>query len=357
VLFACGFEPNERIEGVIGCFPERSELESFTGFAPIQIVAASLLASLSEKEMIGESAFNASAQVNLNVMKYLVLNGARLSLETPPRERPGHSRQSTSKSNKEDDTRDDDDSDHSRMRPKLKIQSNKELMKILHGSEIVELQKVWSTSNPAPASSKSVFFTDKLAIENSTAPGGSDDKSCAICWKAFGIVSRKHRCRLSRRFICDECSSQRVTGIGGEYRVSDGQYLLAKAEAGRKATRAAEQTKSISQEKRYAGTAARLERLEAQETAERETLFGGIVASVTSVLAGTAEQDPKELGPVDSISGLSTQLNQTRDALNERGAKLNSLADKSDKLVSASQDFAAMAKELNRKSNQGFFPW
>jgi hypothetical protein len=349
VLFACGFEPNERLEGVIGSFPERIELESFTGFAPIQIVAASLLALLSEKDTIGESAFNASAQVIVNIMKYLVLNGARLSLETPPRERTGHCRQSTSKSNKEDDTRDDDDSDHSRMRPKLKIQSNKELMKILHGSEIVELQKVWSTSNPAPASSKSVFFTDKLAIENSTAPGGSDDKSCAICWKTFGIVSRKHRCRLSRRFICDECSSQRVTGTGGEYRVSDGQYLLTKAEAGKKATRAVEQTKSISQEK--------LQRLEAQETAERETLFGGIVASVTSVLAGTAEQDPKELGPGDSISGLSTQLNQTRDALHERGAKLNSLADKSDKLVSASQDFAAMAKELNRKSNQGFFPW
>jgi hypothetical protein len=43
--------------------------------------------------------------------------------------------------------------------------------------------------------------------------------------------------------------------------------------------------------------------------------------------------------------------------LNERGDKLSSLADKSDKLVTAASDFEAMAKELNRKTNQGLFPW
>jgi uncharacterized coiled-coil protein SlyX len=355
VLFACGFEPNERIEWVIGSFPERTELESFTGFAPIQITAASLLVLLSEREKMGEAVFSASSKVLVNMTDYLVQNGARLSLETPPLVRTGLRRQSTNQSSIGEDNGDDDDSDNSRRRSQLKIQSNKELMKFLNNSEVVELQKMWSTSKPAPVSSKSVIFTDKMAIENSTAPGGSDDKSCAICWKAFGMLSRKHRCRLSRRFICDECSTQRVIGIGGEHRVSDGQFLLARAEAGR--TAKSNEAKSISQEKTYAGTAARLERLEAEETAHRETLFGGIMSSVTSVLAGTMEQDPEELCQADTISGLSSQLNQTRNALNERGTKLNSLADKSDKLVSASQDFAAMAKELNRKSNQGFFSW
>jgi uncharacterized coiled-coil protein SlyX len=139
--------------------------------------------------------------------------------------------------------------------------------------------------------------------------------------------------------------------------VSDGQYLLAMAEATRKMHTAAKQESKPVQQKTDAGTAARLARLEAEENAQRDTLFGGIVSSVTSALAGTSEEDPKELSQADAVAGLSSQLNQTRDALNERGAKLNTLADKSDKLVSASQDFAAMAKELNRKSNQGFFSW
>jgi len=109
------------------------------------------------------------------------------------------------------------------------------------------------------------------------------------------------------------------------------------------------------EQQHYSKAAARLDRLEAEENSNRDSLFGGIVESVTSALGG-AEGD-NDLSQADTISGLSSQLNQTRDALNQRGDKLSSLADKSDKLVSASQDFAAMAKELNRKSNQGFFSW
>ncbi|KAL3903294.1 MAG: hypothetical protein SGARI_005443 [Bacillariaceae sp.] len=170
------------------------------------------------------------------------------------------------------------------------------------------------------------------------------------------MLVRKHRCRLSRRFICDECSTQRVVGSNEEHRVSDGQYLLAKAEPNRKI--AAAQKQASQPAKVPGGAAARLARLEEEENAGRDTLFGGIVSSMTNAIAGTAEDDDKkELTQSESIAGLSSQLGQTRDALNERGAKLEGLADKSEKLVSASQDFAKMAKELNRKSNQGFFSW
>jgi uncharacterized coiled-coil protein SlyX len=311
----------------------------------------------SEKDAMSEVVYIASTKVLVNVMKFLVQNGGRLSLDVPALTRSGQSRESTSSSSVGEESTNENDGGISKLRSQLKVQSNKELTKVLDEYGVSDLQKMWKGMKEVPASSRSIFFTDKLAIENSTAPGGSDDKSCAICWKAFGMLVRKHRCRLSRRFICDECSSQRVVGSGEEHRVSDGQYLLAMAEATRKMHTAAKQESKPVQQKTDAGTAARLARLEAEENAQRDTLFGGIVSSVTSALAGTSEEDPKELSQADAVAGLSSQLNQTRDALNERGAKLNTLADKSDKLVSASQDFAAMAKELNRKSNQGFFSW
>ncbi|KAG7363153.1 ankyrin repeat domain protein [Nitzschia inconspicua] len=351
VLFACGFEPNERIEAVVGIFPERSELESFVGFAPVQILASCLLEVSNVRDVLGEAVFTASTKVFVNVVKYLVENGGRLSLEKPPMVRTGQGRESTNNSSFDEDASSDNGTGISKLRSELKISSNKELMKLFDQSGVLESSKMWKTMKPAPASSKSIFFTDKHAIENSTAPGGSDDKSCAICWKSFGMLVRKHRCRLSRRFICDECSSQRVVFHGEEHRVSDGQYLLAKDEAARKSNASPKQEEKMAPQPTYAGTAARLERLEAEENAQRDTLFVGIVSSVTNALAGTSD----DLSQADTITGLSSQLNQTRVALNERGAKLDTLADKSDKLVSASQDFAAMAKELNRKSNQGFF--
>jgi uncharacterized coiled-coil protein SlyX len=72
-----------------------------------------------------------------------------------------------------------------------------------------------------------------------------------------------------------------------------------------------------------------------------------------AVFGGDAEET--EESQASSIQGLSAKLNQTRDALNERGEKLNTLSEKSEKLVNASQDFASMAKELNRESQNKWF--
>jgi hypothetical protein len=331
------------------------------GFAPIQIIAAATLDALSEKDLCGEVIFFNVSKMLVCVTEFLVLNGARLSLEAPPFTRSGENRQS-SRSNISDNSTGDGGSEENfdpSRRSHLKIQSNKELMKILGTQGVSEAQKVWKNLSPPPAPSSSILHTDKSAIENSTAPGGSDDKSCAICWKAFGLLVRKHRCRVSQRFVCDECSSQRIVGNGEEHRVSDGQFLLAKAEEVIKAKKKlggdSKHSISTSQQPLQNATAARLDRLESEENANRESLFGGIMATVAK--AFTEEDGTSQLSQADTISGLSAQLSQTRDALNERGDKLSGLADKSDKLVSASQDFAAMARELNRKSNQGFFSW
>ena len=197
-----------------------------------------------------------------------------------------------------------------------------------------------------------------MAIEDSEAPGGSDEKTCAICWKAFGtLMNRKHRCRISRRHVCDECSSKRVVEGKEEHRVSDGQFLLARADEVREESRKLEAAKKkrMALQQPVTTTAARLERLEAEESARRDSLFGGVMESMSKAVFGGEEEETGE-SHAGSVEGLSAQLNQTRDALNERGEKLNTLADKSERLANASKDFASMAKELNRQTqNQGFF--
>jgi hypothetical protein len=324
-------------------------------------VAAALSDVLRETDNLGEVLVDGATKLLTNIIKHMVQNGSRLSLEAPPIARFGERRRPSSQSivTEKDVSESDDDIDQpfkNINRSDLKIQANKDLMKILE-TEGISVARKTGKPEPVPASSKSVFFTDKLAIENSSAPGGSDEKSCAICWKGFGMLVRKHRCRLSRRFICDECSTQRVIFNGEEYRVSDGQFLLAKAEVNKKLGASDENMPSCHPQ-RNSGAAVRLDRLEAEENLQRDSLFGGIVSSVTNALIGTGTgEDANKHSDADMISGLSSQLNQARDALNERGAKLSTLAEKSDKLVSASEDFAAMARELNRKSSQGFFSW
>ena len=101
------------------------------------------------------------------------------------------------------------------------------------------------------------------------------------------------------------------------------------------------------------------QRMEQEEAANRDSLFGGLMASVSKNLLGSSDADSEDNATTnaDSIAGLNAQLSETRDKLNERGEKLSSMADKSDQLVAAAENFASMAKELNKKSSQGFFSW
>jgi len=346
-LFSFGFEPNERIEGLSKTFREMEELLDYVGFAPTQILMACVMELTDQRKVLGEDLYSKINDILTNVMECLVLHGGRIFSESAPLIRSEERRKFVEESKS-------DSENESTKRSRVKIQGNVELSLLVGRSKIVEGQSYWKAIKPAPVPSNVVLHTDKAKIENSLAPGGSDEKSCAVCWKKFGMLTRKHRCRISRRFLCDECSSHRICVDGEEHRISDGQFLLAKAQELREISK---KSNAALAQVRPKGVANRLDQLEANEKVNRDSLFGGIMASVSKSLGGagdTAEQDKAESGAA-SLSGLSNQLNQTRDALNQRGDRLATLSDKSDKLVSASQDFAAMAKELNRKSSQSFF--
>jgi hypothetical protein len=95
----------------------------------------------------------------------------------------------------------------------------------------------------------------------------------------------------------------------------------------------------------------RLERLEAEEAVNRDSLFGGMLEAATSFVMG----DDTPTSKTQAIHGLTSSLDQTRDALNERGERLAALNDKSAQMVDASSDFAKMATELRKQSEKGFF--
>ncbi len=57
----------------------------------------------------------------------------------------------------------------------------------------------------------------------------------------------------------------------------------------------------------------------------------------------------------DRVSGLMGSMNASRNAFNERGEKLNTLAEKTGALKDASEDFAKMAEELRKQQERGIF--
>ena len=87
------------------------------------------------------------------------------------------------------------------------------------------------------------------------------------------------------------------------------------------------------------------------EAVSKDVLFAGSKVSSDSPSGGAEE-------PVSSANSTSNALAEARQNLEERGEKLNQLSDKTDKLATASSEFADMAKQLrkqNQKSSFGFF--
>mmetsp|Transcript_9210 Transcript_9210/g.14174 ORF Transcript_9210/g.14174 Transcript_9210/m.14174 type:complete len:979 (-) Transcript_9210:126-3062(-) len=365
VLLRAGFEPNERLEGLVDEFLGAEEYANYVGFAPLQILAVSAIDVWQHKKGVGETLVLGIIKLISDVADLLVKNGARLSLEPPQLKRPRnclHAR-SGSNHNESSSTIGSDNCCEELNEPllrsnQLKLDSNELLMELLGGTvKLKAAQEVWKNSGVVilsrnVGSTTIKFHKDKLAIEDSSAPGGSDAKSCAICWKAFGtITNRKHRCRIARRYVCDECSTKRVKSSDGEeHRISDGPFLLVRADE----MKASASIRAKQQErKQHNAATSRLEKLEAENHANRDSLFGNVLENMGKSIFG--EEDDAAAKANRGMAGLSSQLNQTRDELNQRGERLNSLAEKSDKLVNASADFASMAKELNKSTQGGLF--
>ncbi|CAJ1949424.1 unnamed protein product [Cylindrotheca closterium] len=354
-LYSCGFEPNERIETILDQFNGSEQLSSYVGFAPIQILYRAGLDVLEHKDRIPETSHKRIVDTIGKLAEFMVSKGTQFAMDVPLSSRPRATDSEVIADNAKLVERSD----------QLKIESNKQLTETLGGIDRLKAaQKSWEVRKPVSTESKAfVFHTDnKSLIDNSLAPGGSDEKSCFVCWKQFGkLVNRKHRCRITKRYICDFCSSKRILSNGEEHRVSDGQYLSAMLAGTSPAPKPAP---PMAAKRAGSGGAtdaktnqvtSRLDKLEAAEQANRDSLFGSFIDNASKAVFGEEEEADKAAAQAEGLSGLSNQLGETRNMLHQRGEKLNTLAEKSDKLASASEDFASMAKKLNQQSQGGFF--
>lgn len=308
----------------------------------------------------------------------LVRNGARISADEPPlcRMRKG----------KLKDAADDPSTKMSKLpqvdRTQLKIDGNKMIVRLIGGDD--RLKVAWShfMQQKAVASNERLMLTrdvPRSGLLDWPHPGGSDATSCALCWKAFGMMTnRKQVCRVTKRYLCDECSTKRVVDQGQDYRVSDGQYLLAKMEAEKyereekynKSRRGRNDKLHRGSSNSSIGSSGSISSLE--ENSPKEELFGGIVSrNVRNILniddgsnpsmkskSFRASPSTSKKKASDEVAGvLSSTLGRAKEALSERGSKLNSLSDKSAALRDASDEFAKMAKELadSQQSSSGLF--
>jgi hypothetical protein len=346
VLLEHGFEPNERLERVTISFEGRADMMEHIGFTPLQILAAAAI----DAEQLSKSGIKISTSVLSSVAStlagaadVLVQYGARISMEPPPLERLTRHPPCTPVDNSASSLPDVD-------RHRVKIDGNTDLMDLLGGKERLEAcRKIWLEDKVVVGVGKTALNPEAVLTE-SDAPGGSNDKSCAICWLVFGnILNRKHKCRFSVKFVCDDCSNKRIKVNNQDQRSSDGQFSLARADVARlKADKFKEQQETLQRRKEQMEQT-RLKRLEKEKAdqLQRDSLFGGIMEKATSLLSG--EDSTEEVG------SLHASLGQTRDALNERGERLNTLSEKTEKLMNASEDFAKMAKELEKSQSGGLF--
>merc|ERR1711957_541903 len=98
-------------------------------------------------------------------------------------------------------------------RGKLNIEKNGDLLRVFGGkAKLNRLKAKWHQTKTVKAPSGCKIPIGKgfpSFVPDFELPGGSDSTNCAICWKIFGLLrNRKHICRLSRRYICEECSSK-----------------------------------------------------------------------------------------------------------------------------------------------------
>jgi DNA-directed RNA polymerase subunit RPC12/RpoP len=216
---------------------------------------------------------------------------------------------------------------------------------LLGGKERVKASQKCFSSMPKAVNGRSGASlnvqTDLSSIVDSTESGGSDSNSCAICWSEFGVISnRKQFCQVSTRYLCNDCSTKRLVDEGKDVRVSDGQFLLAKAQE----AKAINNLKTNPKAAAGAG-AGRGGTAPNPETKNRISL--GLFNK-----ASNSGKDAKSEQPTsEKVTSAVSALGQARDAVLQRGSKLEGLADKTDALSQASLDFANMAKELNRQQN------
>merc|ERR1712071_110775 len=315
------------------------------------------------------------------VCKLLVTNGARVNV-SKPRSAAEKNEETSSKELSQDVSDISKNIDNSNLkerfpsflsfqRSSLKLDGNSKILNLLGGVEKLNaFHTQWSMIKAVNGTGKIVLHQkSEFQLSADTPVKKNGEPCCAICWKTFGrVINRKHTCRVSGRSICDDCSSKRISEGGEDYRITDGQFLVAKLEAAREKVRAKQVEMTERKEKKekiLAMQAARYKRqgfvnTEVNENSKKKELFTTSIGKGIMNILGVDENNEEDINERvgsshDQLNGLTTSLTQSRDALQERGEKLQAMSEKTAALADQSKQFAQLAKELRQNQQKGFF--
>ncbi len=363
-----GFEPNERIDCVNqGTNP----LNEMIGFTPLQILGAAVL-DLTHlvKEMKWDENhpdIHAAAVLISASAEMLVSKGGRTTIDPPPMGRFNDEKKSATIGGGD------------KLMLRVIDRSSINLGKILDSNKTLHICKAeWQRTKVIKGSGQTDYLPGKgssIKLDNSNLPSGNDERNCALCWKKFGSIrNRRHACRASRRYLCEDCSSNTVLLDGDARRVSDGQFNLAKRRLEKKERQDqiefAEKKKEQKMKLENAWRASHgiknnpLQETRKDENAAKDELFGGVGRAMKNFFMEEVTVEVEEpqasrniAGTNNNVSGIMSSLGQTGEAFRERGEKLNTLVEKTNGLKNASEDFAKMARELKEAQQQKGLFW
>lgn len=351
-LLIHGFEPNERLEGVFCEGKESKRLSGYFGFTPLQILIASaidvkVIDSSNHREKDAEYIRGVKNIIETiqSCAKTLLEKGSRVNLPPPLLTRLDRDTPPGCYHLKDAIQEAESGEVPPVIRDGLKLDNNQALTLLGGADRLKSPQKIFASLPKSVDSVGTLQFV--TSPRDSDAPGGSDDASCAVCWSEFGIIAnRKHLCRASGRYVCNDCSTKRILENGTEQRVTDGLFNLASFErktvgGTRKSQVSSRNATARLESKSTTGTSA--------STSDRNRSFLGLSSSSTGNESDTKEQ--RSLSATERLTSAFSGLGQAKDAVIERGAKLEGLAEKTEALNNASVDFMKMAKELERQQN------
>jgi len=229
-------------------------------------------------------------------------------------------------------------------------------------------QKAWHRCH---AGSLGLAGEGYLEREREGHGGVKEVEACLLCEESFNTLARRqHRCRLCALPVCGDCSSKRLPlgaylGGGGReggkgggvetmVRVCDGCFNWGVYEMLKLRV-------SVGGERVHDRKEAKFVEAGARERAEERELFGQS-REKSGGRGGLMNWLRKEANPAGQASRRATQgvmaaMGELRHGLQDRGERLESLADKTTELADSSAQFAEMAKQLNERYGGGGGWW
>ena len=198
------------------------------------------------------------------------------------------------------------------------------------------------------------FQSNSLLVETEEAPRTQD--ACQLCQAPFSLFKRQHHCRMCNILCCDDCSKKRVTVEGSTQRCCDSCFnILARKEQQRREEHLKAQTERSKTDALQKKIAHHMQKKEGgrgngggadQHADKKKELFNKAVVK--------EDKPGKTPAASNNLSATMASMNELKDAMVERGEKLDRVNEKSDQMKNAASDFAKLAKQLNQKSNSWF---